>query len=401
MNALFFNIPAYGHVNPSLPLVTALTRRGHTVTYYNTERFRAVIESAGAQFQPYAAFDDAYIEAHKLDGTSPNRIALELMRLTARVLPSLIDEVNRLQPDVIIYDGLAPWGFYLAQIVRLPSVVSLAILPLVIPSSAALVNLSVIGAVVSMMLSDIQQGVKAWQLAKTLAQQYAIKPLAATQLLNAPGDLAISYTSAAFQANAKSVPHVRFVGRELPEYPLDPSFSFDAVRGRRVIYISLGTVNNQNVDFFRACIQAFAHQDVFVIISTGGGIDADLFAPLPDNIALYDWVAQTDVLARASLFITHGGLNSIHDGLGYGVPLLLVPQQGEQTMNALRVVELGAGLRIHKKQVTPERLRADAKRVLDDPRFHKAAADIGATFRAAGGVRCAADAIERLVALRG
>ena len=41
---IFLNIPAHGHVNPTLPVVQELVRRGEQVRYYNTEEFRPQIE---------------------------------------------------------------------------------------------------------------------------------------------------------------------------------------------------------------------------------------------------------------------------------------------------------------------------------------------------------------------
>lgn len=48
-------------------------------------------------------------------------------------------------------------------------------------------------------------------------------------------------------------------------------------------------------------------------------------------------------MQRASLFITAGGLNSIHEALYYGVPCLMCPQQGEQMLNARQFERLGFG----------------------------------------------------------
>jgi UDP:flavonoid glycosyltransferase YjiC (YdhE family) len=42
---LFFNIPAYGHVNPTLPVVTELLLRGHHVVYYNSDTFEQTMFS--------------------------------------------------------------------------------------------------------------------------------------------------------------------------------------------------------------------------------------------------------------------------------------------------------------------------------------------------------------------
>jgi UDP:flavonoid glycosyltransferase YjiC (YdhE family) len=40
----FFSIPAYGHVNPTLPVVTELVQRGHQVIYFNSTTFEQVIK---------------------------------------------------------------------------------------------------------------------------------------------------------------------------------------------------------------------------------------------------------------------------------------------------------------------------------------------------------------------
>ena len=133
-------------------------------------------------------------------------------------------------------------------------------------------------------------------------------------------------------------------------------------------------------------------------MSTGGRIAPESLGALPENVAVHSWVPQGEVLRRAALFVTHGGLNSIHDGLTLGLPLLLIPQQEEQTFNAMRVVELGAGLMLKRSQVTAERLRASATRLLTEPQFVAASRRIGDTLRTAGGVDKAADEIEHLLA---
>jgi len=90
-------------------------------------------------------------------------------------------------------------------------------------------------------------------------------------------------------------------------------------------------------------------------------------------------------------------LNSIHDSLYLGVPLLLVPQQVEQTINALRVVELGAGIMLKKRAIQAQTIRVQASRLLADARYQEAAKRIGDSFRQAGGVKRAADAIAMLL----
>jgi MGT family glycosyltransferase len=106
-------------------------------------------------------------------------------------------------------------------------------------------------------------------------------------------------------------------------------------------------------------------------------------------------VPQPEVLARAALFITHGGMNSANEALHAGVPMLVVPQGADQPLVAARVVELGAGLSIRTEDVSVETVRALARRLLDEPRFRAVADTLRVAQRQAGGYRRAADELER------
>jgi MGT family glycosyltransferase len=99
------------------------------------------------------------------------------------------------------------------------------------------------------------------------------------------------------------------------------------------------------------------------------------------------------VLQRASAFVTHGGMNSVSESLYYGVPVVVVPQMGEQAIVGRRVEELGAGLYLAKEEVTAETLRASVRRLLAEDRFARQTGEIRESFQNAGGVTRAADAI--------
>ena len=68
------------------------------------------------------------------------------------------------------------------------------------------------------------------------------------------------------------------------------------------------------------------------------------------------------MLQAAHLFVTHCGMNSASEGLYFGVPLVLYPQQAEQGLVARRVEELGAGLRL--RRASPEAIRAAVRMIL-------------------------------------
>jgi MGT family glycosyltransferase len=255
--------------------------------------------------------------------------------------------------------------------------------------------------VLPMIFKDFRKGLEANRRARALGKQYGIPPLGLQYIMSAPADLAISYTSSHFMPFVDTVSDtVRFVGRTIHENSTTEPFLFEQAAGRPIIYVSLGTLNNDDLTFFKVCIEAFSGTDNFVILTTGNRFSPESFGSLPENIAVHGWVPQFEVLKRASLFITHAGLNSVHDGLYFGVPLLLVPQQGEQTWNAMRVVDLGAGLMLKKDRVRVETIRASATRLLTEPQFKVEARRVGDTFRAAGGAARAVDEIENLLRQR-
>ncbi len=396
IKALFFNVPGHGHINPSLPLVTELTQRGHEIIYFATPAYRASIEAAGAAFRAYSSVADDYFDMSGLSGAVPQRVAHALISTSAAILPELLEIARAEGPDYIIYDSLCTWGYLVARILRLPSVASLALPPLTQPPPRAMFRL--LPLMLPFLFRDFGKGLEANRRAKALTEQYGLPPFGMMGIMNNIGDLSISYTSRHFQQYADTVDKsLRFVGWTLNEQPVNGDFSLEAARGRRVIYISLGTLNNDDVDFFRACIEAFAGMDAFVVMSTGKRIAPEVFGTLPENIAVHPWVPQIAVLKQAALFVTHGGMNSLHDGLVLGVPLLLVPQQFEQTVNAMRAVELGAGLMLKKQQVSATAIRTNALRLLNEPAFKAQAQHIGETLRTAGGAARAADEVEALL----
>lgn len=393
LKGLFFNIPAHGHINPSLPLVSELDRRGHKITYFTTEVYRQRVAETGASVQIYNDVEDDYFDRRGLDGSIPQKAAHALLTTTKAILPEMLEVANQIRPDYILYDCMCPWGYFVAQIMGLPSVSSASLLPL---SPRALLNWRTLYLFFPMLVKGFSDGNTANRLSRTLGKQYQVKPLTMMNILNAPGDLVISYSSDIYVPLAQALPnYVKLVGWTMQENASDAPFVHDSQHP--LIYISLGTVANENVPFFEMCINALADTPYDVLISTGGRFVPERFGTPPPNITVKSWVPQSQVLRQASLFITHGGLNSIHDGLYCGLPLLVVPQQTEQTFNALRVVDLGAGLMFKNGEVNPHTLRAAVMHLLSDSRYTSAAKHVGDSLRSAGGIARAVDEIEAML----
>ena len=130
-----------------------------------------------------------------------------------------------------------------------------------------------------------------------------------------------------------------------------------------------------------------------MIVSTGQ-TDPAALGPLPANVLARRSVPQPEVLARAALFVTHGGMNSVNEAMYAGVPMLVVPQGADQPMVARRVVELGAGLSIRTQDVDREVRPRPGPSAARRPPVPGGRATLRGAQREAGGYRRAADELE-------
>mmetsp|Transcript_33329 Transcript_33329/g.83962 ORF Transcript_33329/g.83962 Transcript_33329/m.83962 type:complete len:233 (+) Transcript_33329:119-817(+) len=98
-------------------------------------------------------------------------------------------------------------------------------------------------------------------------------------------------------------------------------------------------------------------------------------AELP-NVRLVEWVDQNAVLAHPALglFLTHGGHNSVSEAAFHGVPMLAVAIFGDQWDSAGRAVANGFAELLDKRKLTPEAVKEQVLKLLDDERYKQAAA---------------------------
>ena len=383
---VFFCIPAHGHTNPTLNVVRELKVRGHRVVYYSYDEFREKIEDAGAEFISCNG-NDAQLHLTKEEGA---KIGADLA-LSTRVLVDTtlsLDEpvcraMERLKPDCIVADSMAVWGKAVAKKLGIPFVCSTT--TFAFNKESAKIMPHSLRETLSMILS---LGKVNAQVKRLRQAGYPVKSV--LYLIGSDESVpTVVYTSPLFQPCAETFPeHFAFVGPSIR-----PARSQVAKTGEKLVYISMGTVNNDMLPLYRACVQAVKGTLWQVILSVGDQVDREELGTLPDNVAVFSSVDQIAVLQKADVFLTHCGMNSASEGLYFGVPLVMLPQTSEQSGVAVRAEQLGAGLRLRK--TTPDAIRAALEKAMDDPSYRENAEKIGASFRASGGAKAAADCIER------
>ena len=385
MNVMFFSIPAFGHTNPTIEVVRALTRRGHRVRYYSFEPFRERIEAAGAE---YVSCDDALPPA---PGNLDKRVGRDfslLMELvigvTAQLHPRMESEVRAFRPDCIVSDSICIWGKLFAQRFGVPLVVSTTTLAFN-RYTAGLMKQSA-GDVLRMMLG-MPRMMK--QLGQLEALGYEAKSVIAL-LQNDNETDTIVYTSRGFQPRAETFSdRYAFVGPSVAPVQRD-----ETPRKRPLAYVSLGTVLNRNRKFYKACVKALGGLNCDAVLSVGPDTDIAALGTLPEGVRAYPHVNQLDVLSRADVFVTHCGMNSTMESLYMGVPMVLFPQHAEERSVANRAAELGAGRLLKRASATD--IRAAVSKILGEPAFTENARKLSRELRESGGAEKAAEFVERV-----
>jgi MGT family glycosyltransferase len=387
--------PAYGHVIPMLGPIAELVRRGHDVVVYNEDRFEALTTATGARFVRYPAALDMMDIANALKQGNHLDVYPILLEAVPPLTDFMLEAFRRDRPDVVVYDAVAMWGSIAARILKIRRVSDSPIF--VFEVFRHLVSWRELWGLTSGFLPKLPRVVIAYL--KMLRFGIANMPIA-MPLYPVRGDKDILLTSRELHPQSpifKKDSWV-FTGASIDARTRPDQFDFSLLDGRPVIFMSMGTLQFVNDGIFNATIEAFADYPAQVLIAAGPGSDVTRFGKVPDNFIIQQTFPQMPLLEKTALFITHGGLGSIHETLWNGVPFVAVPQQFEQMRNALAAARGGAGViledEVYRKPVTAAQLRAAVEKVIADPSYRQNAERLGASLKAPGGFAKVADVIE-------
>ncbi len=385
---LLINAGSEGHINPTLGVVRELIRRGEEVVYFTAEPFRADVERTGARV---ITFDiEEFLAAFLAGGRTPWARVGGLLRTADIVIPSVLAQTRDKEFDYIIHDSMFGCGRLLAQLLHLPAINS---------CTSFAIDENQFNRLQEQLSRNFPDDVNARgkeefeQLVCHVQEKYHLQVQSTYEVFCNPAPLTIVYTSRHFQPDGEGFDEsYKFVGPSvIPR--LNSSFDFSQVDTDNLIYISLGTVFNHAVEFYKRCFEAFANTKYTVLLSVGRQTQIEELGAIPANFLVHHYVPQLEVLQHAKVFITHGGMNSTSEALYYGVPLIVLPQNADQPMIARRVAEVGAGVYLNPDELSADELRAVTERVLKDASIKKVCEEIGDSFRTAGGYERAVDEI--------
>ena len=381
---VFFCIPAHGHTNPTLGVVRELISRGHQVWYYSYNIMREKIESAGATF---ISCDD-YDTEQNLSAKDSTRVGKDLAFSTKILVDTTLalddkvcKEMAELKPDCIVADSMALWGKAVALKLGIPFVSSTT--TFAFNQHSAKIMKQGIGDLLKMLFA----------MPKTSKQVKRLKDKGypVNNILDIIGNddntHTIVYTSPEFQPCSETFSErYAFVGPSIRSATEEIEKKRD-----KLIYISMGTVNNDMMPFYKACISALRDTDYQVIMSVGNLVSIEDFEDLTENISVFSHVDQISVLEKADVFVSHCGMNSVSESLYFEVPLVMLPQTSEQKGVAERVSQLGAGIKLDKLDGLS--VLSAINKIFDDSTYKQNAVKISDGFKNCSGAKGAADKI--------
>jgi MGT family glycosyltransferase len=167
--------------------------------------------------------------------------------------------------------------------------------------------------------------------------------------------------------------------------------------GRRLVYLSLGSLGSADVELMRRLVELLADTPHRYVVSRGPRHDE---YDLADNMIGAEFLPQASVLAQVDAVITHGGNNTVTESMWFGKPMLVLPIFWDQHDNAQRVHEREYGIRLPTYALDGDDLATAVDTLLADEPLRRRAAAAGERLRRHPGTVTAADLIERVAVSR-
>ena len=215
--------------------------------------------------------------------------------------------------------------------------------------------------------------------------------------------LHIMPTTMAFEFPRALGNHIRFVGPLLPVVRKEWSKPkwweeiLDGAKGRKVVYVTQGTMTTTATNLINPTMRALAREDDILIIVTTP--DADAMASeigVSENVKMEKFIPNQELLKHVSVMVTNGGYGGVTAALSNGVPLVGAGLTADKAMINARIAWAGVGIDLRTNTPSDEQIRCAVRTVLDDETFSRKAKSIQADFAKYNGPKNACDALEIL-----
>ena len=407
-------LPLSGHLNPMTALARKLKARGHEAILFGVPDAEPAARAANLGFVSYGerefpcgAIEQKWSQVARLQGDEVLRYTLthiqpELVRVGLQYLPQKFLQTGI---EALVIDSVYFFISLIPMRMKMPFAHAHYVLNLDFSGSTPLCFRTWPYETAPEALALNQETLK--MLGELLApvaeaaMPYAQKagmhinwsdPYATMSKL-----LIVSQTPKAFDFPIDTWPaQFRYAGPFCDGDGREPiAFPWEKLNGKPLIYASLGTLVNGLENIYSAILNATSGlPDVQLVLSLGRNVDVNNLGPVPSNVIAVQKAPQMELLKRASLCITHAGLNTALESLANGVPMVAIPIGYDQPGVAARIKHHRVGEFVEPSHLTADRLKDSIQLVLSNPGYRDKARYFQKAIAQARGLDTAADAIE-------
>ncbi|WP_013322345.1 glycosyltransferase [Gloeothece verrucosa] len=405
---------APSHLNTITTLGYELKQRGHRVTLLGVEYAKQKALAMGLEFQETGKTDFPEGSTQKIISKLSNLHGIKALRYSFAIgvkaaRTCLEDAPKAAQTagiEAMLVDQCAPEGGTVADYLGIPFVTicngvmtnqEIGVPPFITswnydPSWKGLLRNKVGYELLNYLEKSLRETInsyrKQWNLATFSNFNESYSSLA--QLCHQPAE---------FEFPRQELPlSFHFTGPYSHKSKREPvPFPYEKLTGEPLIYVSMGTIQNGLLWIFQMIAEACAPLKVQVVIALGGGHSPDSLANLPGNPLVVGYAPQLELLKKATLVITHAGMNTTLESLTNGVPMIAIPITNDQPAVAARIAWTGTGKVLPLSQVSVQKLQQFIKQVLTEDSYKNNAIRLQQAIKDSGGVRQAADIIEQAI----
>ncbi|SEB53441.1 glycosyltransferase, MGT family [Nocardioides exalbidus] len=377
MRLLVTFVGGLGHLAPLLPLARAARDAGHEVGIAGSGGLVPTIEEAG-----FRAFATSPPPHHDQVPASQGREPLEVMdaaateaefarnfasrgaRRMAAAVPAVIDAFR---PDLVLRDETDLGTTIAAELLGVPVATHLVL------ASGLLVRPELVGPELDVVRAE-----------HGLAPDPALTRLTSGLVLSdaPPGFRSPEAPLAVTPVHYRST---------TPPALREP-------RGRRTVYVTLGTIfNHGSGDLFDRILAGLHDRGVDVVATVGRRLDPADLGPQPSHVRVERFLPQHEVLPGVDLVVSHGGSGSLVATLAHGLPSVLLPLGADQPHNARRASELGLATTLDAATASADDIGEQVVATLGDSATRERCRAVAAAVAAAPGPEAAVAALEAAI----
>lgn len=355
MKFVFFILPEPGHVHPFLGPAQALVSLGHKVVVASPGDISGRMRQAGLEFDSALVTPGETPKGRELvalvEDRERHRAVIEKLFLAGveEKIPHYREVLRRWKPHRVVLDPMNYAAVLASHSEGVPW---------------ASVSTSLSSVITPDIRSDVLDVVDL--LARARGEVFRRNGLDRARFRAADclsPTLNITFATEDFVGAPPA--EVQLVGSSQPvhkrgdEVPLKPIPS-----GRPLIYISFGSQVSYYPAVFRKLREAARGMQARMIFSIGDLIDEPGWEDSAD-CQFYRYAPQIEILKRASLFVTHGGANSVMEALREGTPMLVSPICNDQYHQAHYISRSGVGRELDLRTASV----AEIRKMLSDMLF--------------------------------